>query len=174
MLDNVVISGPGFADHFPITFCIPWNEKKSTCIQKHLREIKKLDIDAFTLDIQQSPLVQNRTKNISEIIDTYNEVLRKTLDKHAPLISKKVVTRHQPPWFTDEIKTAKTERRKLERKWRKSKLTIHQQMYKVSHKKVRHLCRQAKSAYYCNKIEEAGADQKMLYEIANTLMQKSR
>jgi exonuclease III len=174
ILKDVEISGPGFADHFPISFHIPWNEKKSTFIQKQFRQIKKIDIDAFCLDIQQSPLVQNRITNLNELVETYNEVLKKTLDKHAPLVSRNTVIRDQSPWFTDAIKSAKTERRKLERKWRASKLTIHQDMYKECHKKVKNLCIQAKSEYYCNKIEEAGEDQKKLYQIANTLMHKKQ
>ena len=46
------------------------------------------------------------------------------VEKHDPVRTKTFVMRPGCPWFSEEIHHAKHLRRKLERKWRKSRLTI--------------------------------------------------
>jgi len=44
--------------------------------------------------------------------------LAQALDWHAPLRTKAIPSRPLVPWFNEEIKVAKREKRKAERKWR--------------------------------------------------------
>ena len=45
------------------------------------------------------------------------------MDKHEQ--KKRVVFLYNPPWFTDEVIEMKHARRRVERKWRSTKPTIH-------------------------------------------------
>ncbi len=81
----------------------------------------------------------------------------------------------ESPWYTDEIRIAKRERRKAERKWRSSgKLEVHKQIYREHCKIVSKLCKQAKQDYYCLKIEESGKDQFKVFSIANDLLNRNK
>ena len=111
-------------------------------------------------------------EELNELVECYNNTLRAVLDKYAPIIEKKVVIRENSPWFTDEIKIAKTERRKAERRWRLSKLTVDLNSFRNKHNIVKQMCQDAKSSYHCNKIAECEKDQKQLYQIANTLLHR--
>ena len=84
-------------------------------------------------------------EELNELVECYNNTLRAVLDKHAPIIEKRVVIHENSPWFTDEIKIAKTERRKAERRWRLSKLTVDLDSFRNKHNIVKHMCQDAKS-----------------------------
>ena len=53
------------------------------------------------------------------------------LDKHAPVKTQTIVMRPQVPCYTDEIRQAKGERRKAERRWRLSKLDSDLAVFKI-------------------------------------------
>ena len=47
----------------------------------------------------------------------YNTTLRKIMDDHAPEETKTVKKKPAMPWYNDEIKGLKRDRRKAERQW---------------------------------------------------------
>ena len=51
------------------------------------------------------------------------------LDKHAPLKTDHSVPRDVQPWMTEEIMSARGEKRNGQRIWRKSRLEVHLQMF---------------------------------------------
>ena len=59
------------------------------------------------------------SKNVDSIVDNYNTVFTSLLDKHSPLKTDYVVPRDVQPWMTEEIMSARREKRKGERVWKK-------------------------------------------------------
>ena len=49
---------------------------------------------------------------------------RGIVDKHAPLITKEITVCQNSPWYSEELREAKRDRRN----WRRTKLTIHHGM----------------------------------------------
>ena len=49
--------------------------------------------------------------------DQYNEILCSLLNKHAPLQSREIILRSHAPWYSDELRELKREKRRLERKY---------------------------------------------------------
>ena len=81
------------------------------------------------------------------------------IDKHAPEITKRVAIRPKNvPWITEKIKLAQTERRKMERKWRLTRLTVHRELFTDQRDYVTTLCREAKQEYNLEKIGDCGSD----------------
>ncbi len=64
----------------------------------------------------------------------------------------------------------KRDKRKLERKWRMSKLEIDHQLYREHCKQTNTLLRQAHLDYYSQKVLECGRDQKEVFKITKHLM----
>ena len=52
----------------------------------------------------------------------YNSTLHDCLEKHAPITTRTISVCPRVAWFSEEIKFAKKEKRKAERKWRMTKL----------------------------------------------------
>ena len=56
-------------------------------------------------------------EHLDDQVDQYNTKLCEVLDKHAPVIEKRIRNSHHQPWFNDKIKSEIVLRRKKERTW---------------------------------------------------------
>ena len=133
------------------------------------RCLKKIDTGAFKQDLSHA------VSQVSSISD-YNNHLCCVLDKHAPLCRCTVRTRKPTPWFSstaEQFCELKRERRQAERRWLKSKLTVHKQIYDSIKQKVTNLVDKAKQAYYSAKIQSSTTC-KQLFQNFNTILGKSR
>ena len=92
------------------------------------RPLKTIDHDLLSTDIGKIDFNLD-SKNVDSIVDNYNTVFTSLLDKHAPLKTDYVVPRDVLPWVTEEIMSARREKRKGEWVWRKSRLEVHLQMF---------------------------------------------
>ncbi|XP_038061112.1 uncharacterized protein LOC119731897 [Patiria miniata] len=93
------------------------------------RKITAIDPTKFKDDIATSPLITCPADTPDTLVDQYNSVLCKLLDSHAPPKTCKIVDKPKMPWYNNDIAEAKRKRRQLERRWRKSKLQIHREMF---------------------------------------------
>ena len=121
---------------------------------------------------------QDHSHAVSQVnsISDYSNHLCSVLDKHAPLCRCTVRTRNPTPWFSsiaEQFCELKRERRQAERRWLKSKLTVHKQIYDSIKQKVTNLVDNAKQAYYSAKIQSSTTC-KQLYQNFNTILGKSR
>ncbi|CAB4003300.1 Hypothetical predicted protein [Paramuricea clavata] len=60
-------------------------------------------------------------EEIDAVVREYNSTLTHLTDYHAPLKTKIIRARTSAPWYSAEIDTAKRQRRKAERAWRKTR-----------------------------------------------------
>ena len=101
-----------------------------------------------------------------------DSVLRSLLDKHAPMNNCKVTDKKCAPWYdniSDTLRAAKMTRRKAERYWHSSVLTIDKEIYDSTKKVVTIIIPNAKCAYYSAKIAET-SNTKQLFRITDKLM----
>ena len=76
--------------------------------------------------------MERSNDDCDKIIKSYNCLLSNLLDKYAPVKTISFPSRDPNPWMTEEILSAKRKRRKDERIWRKSRLTVHFEIYRDS------------------------------------------
>ena len=89
------------------------------------------------------------------MVEQYSQVLCELVDQHALEQTRLVTVRpRHVPWITDDIKAAQTERRRLERRWRSSKLTVHHQMLTHQRDVISVMCKEAKREYYQRRITD--------------------
>ena len=69
-------------------------------------------------------------------------------------LQKLLRVRPTVPWYGDEIREAKRERRRRERKWRSTKLPSDHTKFKDQRRTVSQMLITAKSRHFCDKIEE--------------------
>ena len=131
-------------------------------------------IDDLKNDILNSNALQNPKGSIDELVETYNTQLSAIIDKHAPVQSKTIIMRPNTKWYTEELRTAEQDRRKAERKMRKSKLTVDIQIYREKCNSVSNLLLKTKKQYLSDKIEEIGNDSKHLFKLTNNIMGKTK
>jgi len=141
---NGNVSGDHFAIHFKAVLVKPCAIQKSVSYRK-LRDVDITDIrqsimDSLPIDITDSAL--------NDMVSTYNTCLRDVIDQHAPIIERTIHLRPSSPWYSDELRCIKRERRKLERKWQLTGLEIHHQIYRNKCVEYNKLLNVTKSSYY--------------------------
>ncbi|KAK7113027.1 hypothetical protein V1264_012392 [Littorina saxatilis] len=102
--------------------------------------------------------------------------LRRLLDKHAPTTERRVPSGRTSPWYSaisGQLRQAKRDRRRAERRWQKSKLTVDEQIFWTAKEAVAQLVQRAKEDYWSSKIESS-ASTKGLFSTSNRLLGKSK
>ena len=107
-------------------------------------------------------------------MSVYNDTLSSLLDKHAPIKSKAFVERDLKPWISDKILEMKRTRMKLEKLWRRTRLTVHQIQFSEQCFKVKEEICNAKEQYFKQKIDECEGNQGQLYAIVNSLLGREK
>ena len=148
------------SDHFVMSFSFNLRKPPRATRDVSSRDIRRMNLNAFNADVGALQL------DSSDLLHSYSSGLREVLDKHAPLRPRRITGRPSAPWLTVQIKEAKQQRRRAERRWRKSGLTVHRQIFIHHREKVKKLFLQAKN-YVCNKIESSSC--KDLFHITDQL-----
>ena len=73
------------------------------------------------------------------------------------------------PWFTDELKKLKAERRRCERKMLLSGCSHDKELYYKTRDKYSALLRKAKTSYYSDLIDKCSGNSKKLFRVINSL-----
>ena len=94
---------------------------------------------------------KNQFNNLTEEL---NLTLRNTLDAVAPLKTKNISHKKLAPWYTENTQALKQASRKLERKWRHTKLEVFRLAWKDSTVHYSRALTAARSSYFSNLIEE--------------------
>ena len=115
-----------------------------------------MESDAFSLDAW---------------IGRYNTTLISLLDDPAATRKNTVTLRPVNPWLTLEIQVEKVTRRRLERRWRGTRLTVDREVYTWQCAVVCKLIREAKEHYYSELMRELSSVPSELFGETSTSYQ---
>ena len=116
-----------FSDHYSILYDLTFPKPTLSVNKVAYRKISAVDIEQFRYDISASDLGNcdlnhGTPDDLDCFADSYDRILRDILDHHAPVKTNIITERPRIPWFNVVIRKAKKERRKSERKWRRTEL----------------------------------------------------
>lgn len=180
-VSNIQVSDPGLSDnsgkvsrdHFAVTFNAV--AAKPAPIRKTVsfRKLRSIDTDSFKRDIASLEILGNKTQcnDIEELVSGYTNELSSLIDKHAPLRTKTITLRPTCPWYTEELHEAKHLKRKLERRWQNTKLSVDHQIYRNQCAVVNKMLEKARLSYYSDKVSDCDRDQKGLHKITKHLLE---
>ena len=107
-------------------------------------------------------------------VDDFNSQLRSVLDVHAPAARREVTQRKSAPWYSSvapELRALRKERRRAERQWQASGLTVHQQIMNSFKHQITKLVTRAETGFYTSKVAVAKTC-KELFRLTGSLMGK--
>ena len=111
------------SDHKAVLFSL--RVERPPRLQKSItfRRWKSLNHSEFKSDMLESSLssMLHEGADVDAGIALYNDVLRELLDKQIPLNTSVVTIKSKSPWYNTAVRVAKSQRRKAERLWRKSR-----------------------------------------------------
>ena len=170
---NVFVDQPQLSDHHSICFRLNLSKPPLPTKILHYRKIKSIDREEFISDLKTSHFMRQEYNDVNELTNAYNETLSNLLDRHAPLKSKTVTIHPTSPWYTPEIHEAKKIKRKAERTWRRTRLTVHREIFITERNNVNKHISKSKQDFYSNTIKESSNIQRDLYTCVNTLFNKN-
>ena len=151
-----------------------------TCSRAHperkqieVRSLKRIQGDVLEADLICVNIDRECT-DVNLVVRQYDASLSSLLDKHAPSKRIYVVERPMNDWMTDDILVLKAPRRKYESLWRKTRLTVHFDMYSECCMDVQTAIRNSKSEILQRKISDCNGDQKKLFKIVDTLLGRNK
>jgi len=153
------------SDHYAILCHL--STPKLKCPPKIIstRSIAKIDHVKFAHDIAQFS-----TPNMS--ISEFNSNLSNIFDKHAPMRRVQIRERKNSPWYSTisgQLREVKSERRRAEREWRKSRLTVHKQIYDSAKRKVASLVDTAKTTFYSSLVSSSRTCKQLFQNMSHLL-----
>jgi len=166
--DNCVLStevGELISDHNVIHCNLLCAKPPPTKKTVTFRKLKSIDPATLSKAISESPLCKNTADTLEPLVTQYQQELSTILDVLAPIRSKSFVERPLIPWINAEIIDCKKRKRKFEKLWRKSTLTVHYEMYLTEKKQLQVLIKKAKTEHYTNKVKECAGHQGRIFKI---------
>ena len=154
-----------FSDHYAIEFECNLDIECDSAHAISFRKISKIDISAFNSDISGLDRNDYSSMDIESLVNLYDSTLRSALDKHAPLVSKKVKCRTIKPWIDHEVLSQRTKRRKLERVMRKTRTDQSLVDFKTQKNLVNHLTETKKISFFNSAIAKCNGNQKGIYNL---------
>ena len=89
------------------------------------RKLQAVDIGELRRDLINSRLADRTPVDLDELVHAYDDTLASLTERHAPLRTRTFTNRPRMPRFNDDIKAAIKERRRTERKWKRSVVHEH-------------------------------------------------
>jgi len=173
LVKNIVIQPPDLSDHS--TIIIKCNVEKPAAVKKTIkyRKLKDINIEEFRAELRDGPIGTSATnQSVDELVEEYNGCLSALIEKHAPMITREVYIRDHSPWYTEEVKCAKQEKRRAERRYITHPSAINSDMLKIEKAKYAQICKQARITFYHTKLK--GADSKIIFRTARDLLHQCK
>ena len=177
LVASVEVTDQGISDHFTVSCDLNIGNMKKNNSSRVIsyRSLKKINVDRFSADASASFLSESHinSTSVNARISAYNETISSLVDKHAPLKTKQVPVRHHAMWYTDAIRQAKQRRRQCERRWRKSRLTVHRDAFIKAKQEVSKMIRRERANHYRSVIEENKSNPKKMFTVLSDLLGKN-
>ena len=130
-------------------------------------------MENFRQDVAMSPLLSESSNDLLTLLHLYNSEFSGVLDKHVPLISRMVTIRPAAPWFSEEIELERRVRRRLERRWHRTRLPEDRLRFIELNHIVNELLLSVRSQYYTTLIDDNCLNQRKLFGIVGKLLHQS-
>ena len=165
-LYNVQICDKAISDHFVITCNMDIEKPEITRREILTRNIKSINSELFSSDLRtcSNNIIVSEQPDKSTVYDTS---LSDLIGRHAPLRTRTVTDRMSAQWMTGEIKSAKVERRRLERQWRKTRLPEHKVLFMNFNIFFNNIIKNAKKSFYENSIANSTSSKTLFNFVSN-------
>ena len=164
----------GFPDHYPVF--IQTTVKKTPPPTKSVsyQKIKAVEVSSFIDAIVESSLATNNEETpLNSAVEIYNVEMCNIMDRLAPVKTRTVTIRHDSEWYDDSVREAKQQRRRAERKWRKSGLMTDRVLFIEQREHVNRLIETTKQSYYQNLIRNCNGP-KAVFSTVKKLLGKGK
>jgi hypothetical protein len=161
------------SDHAVISCLVDICKPTTSRVTSTTRNYQKFDDAAFSADLSQNLelLHVSATDDINIVVNEFDAAVTCALDVHAPLSTRTRSMKHRPKWYNNTIDDARRERRRCERKYRKSRTENDKRIFMTAKLAVTKTLVDAKSVYYKDRLNSCTS--KEMHRTLAELMNKN-
>lgn len=159
-------------DHFPVMFELPKIEVKENVEIITFRNKRDMDLEGLRGELKEALENISYEESFEQCYKSYESVTKEITDRYVPVIRKKIKVRSEIPWMDEEYRSERRKRRQLEKKWRSKKNEESRLKYVEQRQLCAELSMKKQNEHYTKIVEKAGNDQKTLFNVANTLLDR--
>ena len=155
MIADVQVLADVYSDHRIICCQINHSKPPPAKILKTFRPTKSLDVTKLQRDIADAFSQIDcsiSTQSLDDLVSLYNDALKGIFDTLAPIQTRWIRHRPKAPWYDDNLRQAKRDKRRLERKFRKSGLTVDKQQFELKCSDYNSLLETSKCNFFKSRI----------------------
>ena len=162
------------SDHYSVLFKA--GIQKPPPIRKEItfRKYRNINIDEFKRNLRDRIESLEPDHSVEGLVDRYNRTLSELIDIHAPEVHRTVTVRHHTPWFNDDIRQEREDRRRLEVQWRRNKTIENEDAFKHQRNKVEIMCTSAKRSFYLGILNDNKGNPKGMFKVIDTLLNRKQ
>lgn len=168
-VSDIVITNYSLSHHFLIDFVFNADVVEATTKTITYRNVKKVNCEIFCNDIAAEYSKLSSTTDMKEKMTGYNEVMTTVMNKHAPEMTKNIRLVPHAPWFDTEYASLRRQRRKAEKKSKKTGNQADEDVYITLRTQTTLLAKTKKKSYISDKLA-SNTSSKNLYTIVNNLL----
>ncbi len=157
------------SDHYCVFFNITSFSHQEAPVRTVRKRCLTSEVAANFIKILQSTPAEVLPAPCDFIVDDFNNKLKTSLDAVAPLLTKTVRTKKTQPWRDDNIKKLKRKCRSAERRWRKTKLTVHYEIYRDQLKTYNNSIKLARKNHFSKLITDNKNNPRFLFSTFDLL-----
>ena len=148
---NVDRNENDISHHHLITFNLGVVPAKKTEKQITYRDIKGIDMEKFMNEVKERVMITD--SSFGDNMRRYNDTLKKMVEAEAPLKTINIKTMKSSSWFDGEYKKLRQERRKAEKKFKKTKSPEDKDKFVSLRKQTTKLAHDKKCKHYSDKLK---------------------
>ena len=175
--DNILSARPSarslcFSDHYLVSSQLRLNRDVPVPVTYTYRPLRHMNIDAFKRDLCASSLFLDDVNiTVDDYADLIDVVVTRALDIHAPLRTmKKRQGKHDCRWLSAEARAAKRKRRRLERRYRRTRCAKDKREYTAAAKEAKTLITRSRSDDITQRLNEVTGDSRATWRVAQEVL----
>jgi hypothetical protein len=165
------------SDHNCILFDVKMGRGTDKSKIVRFRKTKNIDLENFKCDLRNRlkvPSLSADSKHyLNQLVSIYLSS-REVLDKHAPEVERMVCIRKPNPWTNADIKNLKIEKRKAEKKWRKTRLTVHWEIFQEKRNALNKTLNDLRSKDLRTIMQKHKGNSKALFKSINSCLNRNQ
>ena len=163
MIADVQVLAYVYSDHRII--CCEINH--STSPSKILKPFRPTKLQRDIADAFSQIDCSTSTWSLDDLVSLYNDALKGIYDTLASTKTRWIGHRPQASWYDDNLRQAKRDKRRLERKFRKSGLIAEKQQFELKRSEYNSLLETSKRNFFKSRTEQA--DRNQLFKLIDGL-----
>ena len=152
LINSVTVHDYGISDHSLILCKMNVNSTLKSVVYRRKRDWKNFNSELFAENLYSSELCDVNFLDtftcVSSLVDMYNDCIISLIDHHAPFRTSRIALLKRVPWFSQELREAIRERRRLESLWRRTRSDIHRSSFVRQRNVVKKIVIHNKRLYY--------------------------